>query len=439
MIKFFILTIPYFFCSLFANAALETQVEDFLKNRNKMAEGSSYDPTYLEDYLLDRGVLEHQPILDLTKVQVAIPLFKDSCDSIDIINGGLDAANSIDMGLALAKITKSKGASAFAYIVGMEAVSPLTASAMKQVQTWANQLNAINISSCESAELRTQGPVVREEGEAAYLCQQVMLASGEAKDRIEARRRCSNRATRKKTLARANEKYRNLLSGNYNIADKVLALSPAISSATKTLFTTITGTIVVKEGKGIEVYPPRYKQVIEYLCSGQGMNQAYGLKKDGVSLEEIALPERINERERTLELMKAIAEKMTDDTPFTADEVDLLNRAPLPLGNIISLLTQYKGKGASLALGRYGDLIVYNRALQFVEEAMLDMLHKAYALKAIQTCSYALEEYIRQIQDALQDIQRMKQEYRDKSESEQRALESMIRLDHLLRKAEKAL
>ena len=180
----------------------------------------------------------------------------------------------------------------YAFLLGVETISPSVASTIKQIQTWANQLNAININSCEMASTMVQGIWPKTQRGSAYICEHAGTTSPLFKDMIEAKHGCrDDEAKRQNAMNKVKGKDADILVGNYNVAWKALE-GTSLDEATKNLFMNITGTIVVHErpesGIGeneVQVFPPNFKKALEILRFGGRLDKAYKIDPNGIDVE----------------------------------------------------------------------------------------------------------------------------------------------------------
>jgi hypothetical protein len=200
-----------------------------------------------------------------------------------------------------------------------------------------------------------------------------------------------------------------------NIALNALSSTTKNASEEVKFILTICGTIEVTKEE-IKFNPPRYKEAIHELLDKQGI------------------------RSKIKSLLRGVQQKLiSDKTPFSKDEQELIKTTRLPIGSLLTLLTQYKGPGASAALERYADLIAYEQVLQVVEEAAQDMLNKARAYSAVQISSGISELYVAQVEQVVRDLAALRSDQQAKMAEEQRALEFMLQLDHVLKAEEKGI
>ena len=222
-------------------------------------------------------------VYDVNPIHVSLPSFSAGCGGIDYNFGGINIASKDEMKRALKSIASNSVG--YAFLLGLETVSPSVASTMKQVQTWANQLNAVNINSCEIASSLVQGAWPKTQRASSYICEHSGSSSPLFKDLIEAKHGCRDDSQKReeayKNVAKNNK---NILIENYNIAWKALENSN-LDKETKELFMNMSGTIVVREGHEIKVYPPQFKKAMDILRTGGAIQNGYKINDDDIGVQ----------------------------------------------------------------------------------------------------------------------------------------------------------
>jgi conjugative transfer pilus assembly protein TraH len=384
---------------------LDEQIDRFLDEYNG-SEKPADEKFGSADPLLLAQKETPSPILSPSTVELKNPGIHTD---IDYIEGATRSASGILMHDAIKKIA---GRSAYAYLISLETVSPLTTSAMKQIQTWANQLNAMSIQSNDIASFLNPAGLPKRERANTYLYEHALASSDSDIDLIEARR---IRLDKKNKPLFDNAHLGNLFAGSYDVAEQILSLTD-YSDEKKKILKEMAGTIIVEEKKGskiTETHPPRYKETVDLLLS--------------------------TDRKNICGLLRSIQKKLMADEELAEPEAKILRSTHFPLGHLITLLTQYKGSGSEAALDRYAEIISMERVLRFIDEAASDLLRKAKAMNGVQVNGFELQAYIEQLEEVLVGIEKMKEDHHRKRVEEQQAMESMLRLERAIQEKEKPL
>jgi conjugative transfer pilus assembly protein TraH len=369
---------------------------------------------YFKDFNRERMGVHHLgaggPIFSPAREQKEMQLqISDlpGCEGIDLITGGIAAANGQEMKRTLESISDpdllSPSKNVYHYLLGLETVSPLITSITKQVQTWANQLNAMNLSSCERARSWTGGVQAQVHTGARYQCEQAFIR--EHVDPIAARKKCQGLVNKKRE----------------NLAGK---------AGLKDLAQTLMGT-VVWEKEQIIFYPSLYQQLIGALHSGKPFQGYVGEK---VERKLLSLP-ALNQQ-HILSVLQSIQRKLmqeTEKTELTEEEQEMLETVATPLAEWITLVTQAKGGGSIRALERMSNLISFDRIFDFLEKTAIESYRQVKALRMTSVNSALLEEYIQQMEEVIAGLATQKEQIRQQSLAELQTIEMLRNLDRDLR------
>jgi conjugative transfer pilus assembly protein TraH len=436
-------------------SSLDSNINKFFDAFNVKANSSS--PEYINSQLgvhfLGGGGAVRTAVYDVSPIHTSLPNISAGCGGIDYTLGGINIASKEEMKNALKSIA-SNGIG-YAFLLGIETVSPVIASTMKQVQTWANQLNAMNINSCELASGLVQGMWPKSQRASSYICEHASTNDSLFKDMIEAKHGCrDDHSKQSKVIEQIHKKNKNVLVGNYNIAWKALE-NTHLDEETKNLFMNITGTIVVyempdnpAEARKVSVYPPQYTKAIDLLRFGGSFKEAYKIAdpKIGVAVHigllEIAPKNAWKEKVYSILLSlqnKIFLEQKDTKVSLSEDEENLISTTHFPIGSLLSLMSQYNGKGAVLTLDRYSDLIAFERVIKFAEEVVRNTIAQAEALRAAQISGFELDEYIKQTRAVLKDLQEMNRKNIQDISAEHQVIDYLINIDRNIREKERGI
>jgi conjugative transfer pilus assembly protein TraH len=418
---------------------IDDQIDKFFNNFNTKANTSS--PEYINSQLgvhfLGGGGAVRTGVYDVNPIHTTLPSISAGCGGIDYTLGGINIASKKEMENALKSIaTNGVG---YAFLLTIETVAPVVASTMKQIQTWANQLNAININSCELATNLVQGVWPKNQRASSYICEHASTNDSLFKDLIEAKHGCrDDRSKQQQVVDKIHSQNKNILVGNYNIAWKALERFN-LDKDTKNLFMNITGTIVVyempldpKEPKKVSIYPPQPGYKIADDEVGIIPDSYIEIKSDHAWRTKIYKSlQSLND--------KILLERKDSNVVLSDDEKNLLSTTHFPIGSLLALMSQYNGKGAALALDRYSDLIAFERVIKFAEEIVRDTIAQAEALRSAQISGFELDEYIKQVSLVLKDLQMMNMENIQNISAEHQVIDYLLKLDRNMREKERGI
>jgi conjugative transfer pilus assembly protein TraH len=429
---------------------LDEKIGDFFDRFNVVHNTSSPEAinSQLGVHFLGGNGVVRANVYDTSPIHVNLPSFSAGCGGIDYNLGAINIASGAELKNALKGIASN--AIGYAFLLGVETVSPSVASTIKQIQTWANQLNAININSCEMASTMVQGIWPKTQRGSAYICEHAGTTSPLFKDMIEAKHGCRDDATkRSRAMKKVQKENSGLLVASYNVAWKALA-GTHLDEETKNLFMNITGTIVVHEGpdegigaQNVQVFPPNFKKALEVLRSGGPMDGAYQIEPNKIDVRQetiVISPER-SWKSRVSRILTSIQSKIIHENKekqdLTEEEKTLITTIRFPIGSLISLMAQSKGSG--IALDRYSDMIAFERVLLFAEDVIRDTLSRAEALRTAQVTGYELDEYIKQVHGVLKSLQTLSLENHQRISAEFQVIDFLMKTDQFTRDRERGV
>lgn len=448
----------FFISSLFPlalfSSKLDEKIDSFFETFNTKSNTSS--PEYINSQLgvhfLGGGGAVRTGVYDINPIHTSLPSISAGCGGIDYTLGGLNIASKEEMKNALKSIA-SNGVG-YAFLLSIETVSPVVASTMKQVQTWANQLNAINVNSCELASGMVQGMWPKSQRASSYICEHASTNNPLFKDLVEAKHGCrDDRSKHQAAIDKIQKTNKDMLVGNYNIAWKALEKFSLLDEDTKNLFMNLTGTIVVyempnnsSEFRKVSVFPPQYKKAIDLLRFGGKLDKGYKIADNhiDVRIDPITIKSETAWKTKIYKTLlslqdKILLEKDGQNVAISEEEKSLISTTHFPIGSLVSLMSQYNGKGAMIALDRYSDLIAFERVIKFAEDVVRDTLGQAEALRSAQISGYELDEYIKQTSLVLRDLQKMNMENIQNISAEHQVIDYLIKVDRHIREQERGL
>lgn len=425
-----------------SSTSLDKSIESFFETFNVKSNSSSIEVIHSQmgSHFLGGSGAVRAGVYDTHPIHTHLPTFSAGCGGIDYTLGGINIASKDEMKAALKSIA-SNGVG-YAFLLATETISPVIASTMKQVQTWANELNAININSCNIASGLVQGMWPKTQAASSYICEHGATQSPLFRDLIEAKHGCrDDRSKQQAAVQRVQKNNKDILAGNYNVAWKALERFN-LDEGTKNLFMNITGTIVVQglphdkaKPPEVQFYPPKDKKVIDLIRLGGELKEAYQIAGDKIHVSTTTLnihPENAWKTRVYKTLLsihtRILSEKEGQSASLSSDEKDLISTTHFPIGSLVSLMAHYNGKASPLALERYSDLIAFERVIKFVEDVVRDILGQAEALRGVQTGG-ELNQYLEKVYQVLQDLQAMKMENIQKISAEHELIAYLMQVD----------
>lgn len=435
-------------------SSLDQNINDFFNQFNVVANTTDSDFINSQTgvHFLGGHGAARAKVYDINPIHVQLPSFSAGCGGIDYTLGGLNIASKGEMKQALKSIASNS--IGYAFLLGIETVSPVISSTMKQIQSWSNQLNAININSCEIGSSLVQGVWPKSQRASSYICEHASTTNPLFTDHIQAKHGCrDDKPKRLAAVHKVKENNKNILVGSYNIAWEVLRGMGVDDEETKNLFMNITGTIVVHDStqesdeKRVIIFPPNHEKAVEVLTLGGEIKKAYRIDRDEIGVKtdkaieikpENAWKHKIS---HTLESIrdKLLNEKPRSESLWNEDEKTLIRTTHFPISSLITLMTQSNGQAGILSIDLYSQLIAYERVIRFSEDVVKSTLHKAESLRAAQVSGYELDEYIKKVQGVLVDLRRLNRLNTEKMLEQQNLISFLLDYDRKIREKDRGI
>ena len=168
-------------------------------------------------YVTGGGVSISNSVYNRKPLKVVTPGFKAGCGGIDIHAGSLSFVDAKELENALKNIVTAS--SGYAFMLAMDTISPQMSNIMGRLQSWANDINAININSCELAQGLVAGVWPQSEMASRRVCQLYANGQGAFRDHNMTRHACSDQTISQDVIhsMTKNTDFTNELIGEYNI------------------------------------------------------------------------------------------------------------------------------------------------------------------------------------------------------------------------------
>lgn len=321
------------------------------------------------------GMVVRSPVKTFKLANAHLPQIQSGCGGIDIYTGGFSFINGKQLVEALQSI--SSNAQGFAFMLGLESISPAASNTIRQLQSWANAVNDIGINSCEKAAQLVGSIWPANEMASQHICRTMGASGKQFHDYVDGRHQCallsSNPAQKNKI------KEYQPLEGDYNIAWESLRSQPYFRDyqnlALAEMYMTLVGTFVVKDQKAqFHFSKAEEPNFLKRLLEG-GMVTKYTCKDKDKCLEVIEAEEELNLEDswfykirRTLANMQ---QKAIQDEPLDSAEKGLLCTSRLPLAKIVNVLSAYhRGKTCAVEMDSIAEIITWDVLAQVINEAI---------------------------------------------------------------------
>lgn len=359
------------------------------------------------------NVSVRNPINNLKPATINLPKIDAGCGGIDIYAGGFSFVNSENLkNNAQAIASSSLG---YAFMLGVESVSPIVANNIKTMQSWANDINGLGINSCETAAKLVGSVWPQNDMASQHVCRTLGTVYGYGDSYIDSRHQCSTKKSNENEFD-PTEAPPDLLYGEYNLAWKAIQQNGFLSKhpTLAEIFMTITGTIVVKETNGEEhvlIYPSKItdesllKSILEggtctiYSCIDPKKQQCLTISEhENTFTTEHSWTGKVKNN------LETIQNKIFNDEELDPSEIAFLASSNLPLYRIVNVLSAYKHGVCGIDLLNLSDIIAMDMLLQSLKNGILSIREGCLVLKSKQMYSNTIDEYLVSLDRVLSEI-----------------------------------
>lgn len=389
-------------------------------------------------YMTGGGLSIRNRVMNEKVGTISMPKFEAGCGGIDIYAGGMSFINGKQIVSQLKSVASS--ASGYAFLLGLESLSPQSSNVMKQLQSWANQINGIGINSCETASAMVGSVWPKETLAKQEICRGVAGKSGYMSDRIAGRQQCSNEGTYNDTMRKFEEDNPLILKEEFNLSwEAINRHGGCKSNVEKEIFMSLMGTVIAKKDETgkikKEIIPSKINDdsFLLALLNGGKVNM---LACSGKNEHEKCLVVQTFEQTVSHEIswigkietqLNNIQFCVLNDTKLEENDKNLLAKSRLPLYKIVNALTAYKKGYCPVELFQVANIVGMDMLMQYLREVIEVTRTGCRQLKATGAYSSEIDDYLKNLSSVERKIEQHEIHNRD----------LLIQEQHLIRLVEK--
>ena len=311
-------------------------------------------------------------------VAVALPSLKMGCGGIDLFAGSFSFISKSE----LVSMMKNIGSSAvsFAFKLALDSISPQINKTLTELQQTVQDLNGVNINSCEAGEALARGAGGDWQRASQYFAKVTAPVTGLFSDHSEAREAVQgdNNKVNNAIAAVTDPATREMVQPG-NIAWRALSRLGGLDVEDRQILMALSGTTVIPSAQPASV-APQYKEpkaitIRQFIRGNENGKLPVYTCVDGVAADsclvlgdgELAVTPYAQKVEARL---VAIAGKFKANARLTADEVAFINVTSLPVYKALAVSTAAPNVGLDAVwIGKYADLIAAEYAYQYIIQA----------------------------------------------------------------------
>ena len=309
---------------------------------------------------------------------VTLPSLKMGCGGIDLYAGSFSFISKSE----LVSMMKNIGSSAvsYAFKLALDSISPQINKTLTELQQTAQDLNAMNINSCEAGEAVARGVGGDWQRSAQYFAKVTAPVTGLFTDHSEAREAVQgdNAKVNAAISAVTDPATREQVQPG-NIAWRALSRLAGLDVDDRKILMALSGTTIISSDQTSTVAPlykePKAITIQQFIRGNQnGKLPVYGCvdstTPEGclvLSDDELAVTPFAQKVEAKL---LAIADKFKNNIALTTDEIAFINITGLPVYKALAVSTAAPNVGLdTIWIGKYADLIAAEYAYQYIVQA----------------------------------------------------------------------
>ena len=434
------------------NADVLEDMKDFFDKSGGNFTGPEIFQDQQAGYMSLGGYYKPNRVKDIRPFHVESPSLKiGTCGDINMHLGGMSFLGNDLIG-SLKNIMTS--ASTYGMLIALETQFPQITSNIKQLQSWANQINSIGVNSCEAGTALVGALLPQKSETSQMICRTQSAFDGKVSDYIKGRHRCTDSNTYNNEIKIADEKYPQIFKDEYNIAWQVLGNHPLFTGGQneelRYFFMSMTGTVISKKGSSGQMTLERKESLaknaefMKALINAEGSSKIYYCKDTSnggtnkcldVGTKDITLKSNMAFKSKITELLTSMQKKVrassaASEQQFSVDEIALINKTHIPVLKIINVMAAAGQGSAPVLLTGYADEIAIDLVCKYITEILDIADYNANLIRGLQVQVGDLEKFIENIAD----VRKIVDSYETKARIKVERLFQLEQKLHLLEK-----
>lgn len=335
-------------------------------------------------------------------VNIQLPSINADCSGIDIFNGAFSFISTEELLTILKKIGSS--ATGFAFYLALETVSPQIASGIKHLAKVIQDMNAMNIGSCEGAAALLGAVAPRHSKLHENTCKLMGGNSGVLSDFVAGRKGCNEGGEKRvQPDEKTDAALKDVLQEACNVAWYVISKNEVWDNPKlKETLMSVTGTIITGPGKDFKILAPLAIEDAFFDVFATGGTMALYKCDDPrkcliVTPEERAFSVGETHAEKVRTILDSIEDKVYTNTALDDQEKSIIELSRIPILKIINIMSTYHKGKAPISIQMYADIIAHDLLTQHVRHMITIIREIANAVSGAQINAELLKQYMDQL------------------------------------------
>lgn len=322
-------------------------------------------------YFTGGSVYLRNPVKNIQLISMQLPSLNAGCGGIDAYLGSFSMISGEEIQRFVKQIMSN--AAGYAFDLALQTMVPELKQAKDFLQKLANDVNSMNMSSCQAAQGIIGGlwPVTQVSQQ--KICQDIAGETNMFADWAASRQGCTVGGQGDNVTSRAKDDEKDQVLKNKNLIWDALSRNHMFDGnrQLKELVMSTVGSIIFNKDGDVTILTPLVdnRDLVKVLMRG-GSAKVYGCDEDSVCLGPVVATINISESNALVtlvrDLMLSIQNKLVDDSPLTEKEKGFINTTSVP---VLKYLTNAQSMGMSATyLIQVADFIAQDLMIQYLQE-----------------------------------------------------------------------
>jgi conjugative transfer pilus assembly protein TraH len=343
---------------------------------------------------------------------IQLPSVRAGCGGIDVFGGSFSFISKEELIKLMEAIMQN--AAGFAFELALESLSPAVQETVAKLRDLVQQVNSMNINSCETGQLLASSLWPKMDGASQHVCATIGSYQGMFADRVASKHGCSSGGAQNQTLNSASPELREQVPTNINYAWEAIKKNVFLGSNRNIaeFFVTLTGTVITtapandNQGPTHRPIAPQAgnSDLVDVLVEG-GTATILVCNEPSSCLNPRYGPVTISQNASLLTLTSNAIFKIRDalaegDGEIPDDAVALLGMTSIPVFDMLVTGMSYQHVFVENEIHAMAEVVAVDLAMLYIDQALSEMASSAGRVATFGNLTLEFQEQIRETQEA---------------------------------------
>ena len=343
---------------------------------------------------------------------IQLPSARAGCGGIDIFGGSFSFISKEELIKLMEAIMQN--AAGFAFELALESLSPAVQETVSKLRDLVQQVNSMNINSCEAGQLLAGSLWPQLDGASQHVCATIGSYEGKFADHVASRHECNTNGERTSTLANAGSEVADQVPVDVNYAWRAIKKNALLASDRflAEFFMTLTGTVITTAGasdsEGAQHRPiaPRAAgpDMVRVLVDG-GSAEVWRCNEVQNCLNPAFRTMNINQgtalKAKVSATIMSIKDAIASGNGTISDEaVALLGMTSVPVLDMLITGMSYQHVFVENEINAMAEVVAVDLAMVYIDQALTEMAASAGRVSTFGEITFEFQEQIRQTQNS---------------------------------------